>query len=187
MTDERDIPSGTAEALLAPQLIPIGLVQLAFGSGTVRFWTGFGPIEWNGFTWTGTGTLGQIGQMEETPESRAAAVQLTLSGIPPEVLAIANAEDWQGREARIYYGVLDESRQFVGEPFQLRRGIMDQMTLVEGTEASIVLTIESPDIDLGRNKARHYTPEDQRAEYPGDRGCDAVALLQQWDGIWNSS
>jgi hypothetical protein len=184
VTDERTIPAGTSDALLAPQLTPIGLVELQFGSGTVRLWTGFGDLPWNGFIWTGAGTLGRIGPMEETVESRASALELTLSSIPAEVLAIANAEDWQGREARIWYGVLDDARHFVGEPFQIRRGIMDLMTLSEGAEASITLAIESRDIDLGRNKARRYTAEDQRAEYPGDRGCDAVALLQQWDGTW---
>jgi hypothetical protein len=182
---ERSIPAGTSDALVAPRLAPIGLVQLAFGSGTVRLWTGFGDLAWNGFTWNGVGTLGSIGQMEETTESRAAATELQLSGIPAEVLAIANAEDWQGREARIYYGVLNDKRQFVGEPFQIRRGLMDLMTLNEGGAASITLAIESRDIDLGRNKVRRYTAEDQRGEYPGDKGCDAVALLQQWDGTWN--
>jgi hypothetical protein len=183
----RTIPSGTDAALLAPQLAPIGLVQLAFGSGTVRFWTGVGDLSWGGYTWTGTGTLGKIGQMEETLESRAATLQLELSGIPPDVLAIALAEDWQGREARVYYGVLDDNRQFVGDPFQIRRGLMDQMTLTEGAEATITLAIESRDIDLGRANSRRYTAEDQRGEYPGDRGCDAVALLQSQEIVWNLS
>jgi hypothetical protein len=181
---ERAIPAGTDAALLSKKLAPIGLVQLGFGSGTVRLWTGFGNMSWGGFTWSGTGTLGQIGPMEETVESRAATVQLQLSGIPPDVLKIALAEDWQGRDARIYYGVLDDNRQWVGDPFQIRRGLMDLMTLTEGKEASIALAIESRDIDLGRAKIRRYTAEDQRAEYPGDKGCDAVALLQSWNGIW---
>ncbi len=183
----RDISTDTDAALQGEKLTPIGLVQLAFGSGTVRFWTGFGDFEWNGFTWTGVGTLGRIGQMEETVESRAAAVELQLSGIPPDVLAIALAEDWQGREARIYYAVLDEQGVLVGEPFQIRRGLVDLMTLEEGAKAALTLLVESRDIDLGRNKARRYTAEDQRGEYPGDKGCDAVALLQEREVIWNLS
>lgn len=181
----RDIPTATDAALLGPKLTPIGLVQLAFGSGTVRFWTGHGNLSWNGFTWSGVGTLGRIGQMEETIESRAAAVELQLSAIPAEVLAIANAEDWQGRRARIYYAVMNESGELIGAPFQMRHGLMDVMTLEEGEQATITLTVESRDIDLGRNKARRYTAEDQRGEYPGDKGCDAVALLQEREVIWN--
>ena len=181
----RTIAAETVEALQADRLMPIGLVELSFGSGTVRFWTGIGDFVWGGRIWSGVGTLGRIGTLEETTESRAAAVELQLSGIPAEVLAIANSEDWQGREARIYYAVLDDSRQLVGEPFQIRRGLIDLMTLTEGDEATITLAIESRDIDLGRNRARRYTAEDQRAEYPGDKGCDAVALLQERDIQWN--
>jgi hypothetical protein len=182
----RDIPAST-DAVLGGNLEPIGLVELHFGSGTVRLWTGIGELSWNGHIWTGTGTLGRIGLMEETVETRAAGIELELSGVPGEILAIANGEDWQGREARVYYGVLNEAMEFIGQPFQIRRGLMDNMTLEEGQMATISLSIESRDIDLGRNRARRYTAEDQRGEYPGDKGCDAVALLQEKEITWNLS
>lgn len=181
----RDIDAQAAAEFLKPLLCPIGLVELFFDSGTVRFWTGWGEIIWNEATWYGTGNLGGIGEIEETVETRATSVELSLSGIPAEVLAIANSEDYQGREAIIYYGVLNENNQFVGEPFQLRHGLMDVMTLIEGEQATLALTIESRDIDLGRVKVRRYTAEDQRSEYPGDAGCDSIAMLQEKNIIWN--
>lgn len=180
-----NIPSATAEELLRPKLAPIGLVELFFASGAFRMWTGFGEISWNGYTWYGAGTLGTISSIEETTETRAAGVELTLSGIGEDVLDIAHREVWQGAEARIYYAVFDDHNQFVGEPFQIRRGIMDQMTLTEGDKAEIRLQIEPRDIDLGRNKSRRYTAEDQRSAYPGDKGCDQVAALQEKEVVWN--
>lgn len=180
--------SGSVEIdvqLASSQLAPIGLVELSFESGTVRLWTGIGDLTWGGHNWTGTGTLGRIGAIEETSETRAATVELELSGIPADVLAIANGESWQGREARVYYGVLNGKRQLIGEPFTLRRGIMDLMSLEEGQSATIKLLIESRDIDLKRDKARRYTPEDQRGEFPGDAGCDQIAALQQIDIKWS--
>lgn len=182
-----NIPAATAAELSRPQLAPIGLVDLDCASGHFRMWTGFGELQWRGYTWHGAGTLGAIGAMEETTETRAAGVELTLSGIPAEVLQIANGENWQGRDARIYYAVLDDQGRFVGEPFQIRRGLMDAMSLKDGAECAISLTIESRDIDLRRARIRRYTAEDQRAEHPGDAGMDGITAVQSWDGKWNES
>lgn len=173
-----NIGAAPAAEFLKPKLAPIALVELAFDSGMFRMWTGLGDLQWGGYTWYGAGTLGTIGPIEETTENRAAGVELTLSGIGADVLEIAHREIWQGREARIYYAVLDDKNRLIGEPFQIRRGIMDVMTLDEPA-ATIKLQIEPRDIDLGRNKSRRYTAEDQRGEFPGDKGCDQVASLQQ--------
>lgn len=176
----RDIPDLTGEALLRPQLAAVALVKLVFDSGVfTMFLGGWGEIEWGGYTWYGAGKLGRIGAIEETVETRAAGVELELSGIGADVLEVALGEDWQGRDGRIYYGVLNDANQWIGAPFQVRRGLMDVMTLTKGSEYKIALQLEPYDIDFGRNKARRYTAEDQRAEHPGDKGADQVALLQE--------
>lgn len=180
----REIPSGTDEATRAPSLAPIGLVELDFESGFVRTWTGLGDLQWNGVTWTGIGLLGKISTIEETQELRAVGIQLELSGIPPDVLAIANNEQWHGRPARVFFAVLDEHQALVGEPYQVFSGLMDQMSLIEGGEARITLACESRQIDLERTRARRYTTEDQRAEFPGDAGMDHVTSLQEQEIVW---
>lgn len=180
----RDIPPGTDEATRAAALSPIGMVELDFASGFVRMWTGIGDLVWDGPVFTGSGSLGKISTIEETVELRAVGIQLELSGIPPEVLSIANNESWHGRQVRVYFGVLDDRRAFVGEPLQIFSGLMDQMVLVEGSESKITLTCESQQIDLERTKARRYTAEDQRSEYPGDAGMDSVTSLQELEIVW---
>lgn len=180
----RDLHPDTQEAMSGAKLFPILLVQLMFASGAFRMWTGIGDITWNAATWSGLGTLGAIGPVEETSELRSVGLDLELSGIPVEVIDIALADEWQSREATIYYAVLDEEGRFVGEPFELFSGLMDQMQSVEGSVSSIRLTCESDEIDLERTKVRRYTPEDQRAEYPGDKFCDAVAAVQEVDVKW---
>lgn len=182
----RDLDADTAAVVQEEVLAPIALVELEFDSETMFLWSGIGDLAWNGNTYTGTGTLGKISAVEETSEIRAVSVQLELSGVPAEVLEIANEESWQGRPVRIYFGVLD-GRAFVGEPVQIFGGLMDQMTLTEGSTASVTLSCESQQIDLERTRARRYTAEDQRAEYPGDKGCDAVAALQELDLHWGRS
>lgn len=190
----RQIGSPVEAELLAETLTPIGLVELDFDSGFVRLWTGTRPLSWNGFTWTGVGTLGQIGAIEETSELRAVGLQLSLSGIPTElfgspsqsVLQITLGETWQNRSAKVYYGVLNTQGVLIGDPFQIFGGKMDQMAIVEGETATITLTCESALIDLERTRARRYTPEDQRAEYPLDAGFDMVSTLQDAEVKWGS-
>lgn len=187
----RDLDTATAAAVQGDTLAPIAMVALGFDSGAVRLWSGIGELSWDGHVWYGAGSLGRISPIEETAEIRAVGVQLELSGIPVEaeaedgrtILEIANDEDWQGRSADIYYAVLD-GRSFVGQPAKLFGGLMDTMTLIEGSMATIIVSCESKQIDLERAKVRRYTAEDQRSEFPGDRGADAVAALQNVELRW---
>lgn len=184
----RTLTDATAAALAAETLAPIVMVELYFGSGAVRLWSGIGELVWNTFTWYGVGALGKVGAIEETIEIRAVGAELTLSGVPLDLTAkdgrklseIALAEDWQGREANIYLAVL-QGRSFDGEPVQIFGGFMDQMRLAE---RAIVLSCETDLLDLERTKARRWTSADQREEYPEDAGCDAVAALQDVEIKW---
>lgn len=183
----RELSAGLRSAVISASLSPIGLVEMQFGSGTARFWTGRGDLVFEGDTYTGTGTLGKISAIEETTELRRVAVDFELSGIPAEVCAIANGDQWQGRNAIVYYGALQQSGNrltLVDEPFQIFKGKMDVMKLVDGTESTITVSAESKQVDLERSSPRRYTAEDQRAEFPGDKGCDAVASLQQKEIRW---
>lgn len=182
----RDLHVDTAAELQGEKLQPIGMVELGFDSGWVRLWSGIGQLTWNASVFEGVGTLGIISAIEETTEIRAVGVKLRLSGIPADVLAIALAEAWQGRVARVYYAVL-EGRHFIGEPVTVFDGLMDQMTLVEGETASIDVACESKQIDLERSLVRRWTAEEQRAEFPLDRGLDAVAALQEVEILWGRS
>lgn len=185
----RDLSTGLETAVQAPSISPIGLVEMQFGSGTVRFWTGRGPLVVDGETYTGTGTLGKISSIEETTELKAVSVDLELSGVPANVLTIANGEDWQGRDVIIKYAALQQSGNrltLVDDPFQIFKGVMDRMTLVDGRESVVTISAESKQIDLERRSPRRYTSEDQRAEFPEDAGCDAVASLQNKEVIWGA-
>lgn len=187
----RGLHADTATAVQGETLAPIAMVELGFDSETVRVWSGIGELAWGGYVWQGVGVLGKISAVEETTEVRAVSVQLEMSGLPVSavtedgmsVLDIANQESWQGRSVAIYYAVLD-GRSFVGTPVQVFGGFMDQMTLVDGSTSTIRISCESKQIDLERTMIRRYTAEDQRSEFPEDRGLDAVAALQELDLKW---
>lgn len=186
----RGLHPATATALVSSSLQAIGMVEMQF-SEWVRFWSGIGVIQWNGVPWYGSGVFGSIGVVEETTEIRAVGVQLRLSGLPIDVAAsdgrklfeIVVDETWQGRPVRVYFGVLNDSRRFVGRPVRIFSGKMDQVSL---KAQELLFTCESAMFDLQRTRTRRWTPQDQRAEYPGDAGCDSVAAMQQQDIRWGS-
>ena len=74
-----------AAAATAAVATPVILVDLDFTSGPFRAWTGLGPLDWAGLTFEGVGSLGAVGDVEETTELRAVRLTLTLSPVPQEV------------------------------------------------------------------------------------------------------
>lgn len=195
VSGSRALDVSTLIAVRSPQLSPVALVELEFGSGTVRMWSGYGVITTpDGREWHGAGNLGTIGAIEDTAESRATATVLELSGVGEpiatadgetvDVLAIAHGETWQQRPGRVYFGVLDDNLRWIGDIVPLREGIMDRMELSEGSGANVRLTIESELIDNERPEAQRFTAENQRARYADDAFCDQIAALQDKSITW---
>jgi hypothetical protein len=46
------------------------------------------------------------------------------------------------------------------------------------------LTAESRLIDLERSRERRYTSEDQKIDYPNDKGLEFIADLQDKEIVW---
>lgn len=189
----RPMSDGAEEEFAGDSIEPVYLAALDFEEGIVRLWQGVGEIQALGFTWTGCGVMGQVGEIEETAEGRAVGVVLKLAGVgnpipvgddTVDVLAVANSSNWQQRTARIYYGLLAAGRTWAVEPFQVAKKMMDTMDLADGKDGGILLRLESAFFDNERAEVLRYTAETQRALYPGDAGCDQVAALQEREIKW---
>lgn len=164
---------------------PFILAEAEFASGTVRLWNGHGPLSWDGEQWLGGGTLLELSSVEETASTSAAGVKISLSGIPSDMLALALGEHYQGRRVRLWLGAMDDAGQIVADPIPLFAGRMDVMNIDEGAETStIVMSAENQLIDLKRADDLRYTDAAQKALYPGDRGLEFVAALQDRELIW---
>ena len=176
-------------AVVAGQSIsPILLLEAEFASGVVNLWTGFGPLSWDGKTWQGGGNLLEVSQVQETTTTRAAGVSVSLSGIPSEMIALALGEHYQGRPARVWFGVLNESGALMADPMLVFSGRMDVMNIDEGGETSTIgVTVENRLIDLNRPREIRYTHEAQQALYPGDKGFEFVSALQDKEVQWGTT
>lgn len=181
----RVIDPDVVAALQARVVRPISFIELLFDGGDFRTSTGIGDIEWGGHTWTGTGVVIGISPVDETQSLESRSAQLTVSGVPSEIITIALAEPYQGRPAKIYLGFMDENDQLIGDPIVLFIGAMDTMEIAEdGGQSTIAITLEHSLAALTRAKPRRYTPEDQKELYPSDRGLDFVPSLQDKEITW---
>lgn len=173
------------DALSAPRY----LVEIQFDSGTTRLWNGLGTLTALGESWTGVGRLGSISPIRDTQDVVASGVAFELTIIPtPEIpdapdafLNLALQEEYQGRPVTVYRAFLDpdDGRTLLKDPEPRFKGYLDVMEDVEAPGAAILRVMaENRLIDLERPRKRTYTPEDQKARYPGDTFFDEVAALQ---------
>lgn len=180
----RGLPSALATASISAVFRAAYFVELAWPSGTVRVWTGLSTIDWGGHTWTGAGNIGSIGTVSESTDGRANTLELKLSGIPSGDVALALANDFQGRDAKIYLGALDAAGALVSDPQIIFAGFMDYTVIADdGVTASISLMCAK---EMSRRRAmpRRYTHEDQQIDQPGDMFFEFLAGNSAQDFAW---
>lgn len=193
----RDLPSGISDNLEDDVIFPFFAVELLFDDGTfdtidgqaadriLRLWTGNGDLSLNDDTFFGTGNLLDISAVEETVEIAARGATLTLSAVPSDVISLALTQQYQGRQAKIYFGLKKSGSTTFKEIFA---GYMDQMKIEEGPETSTIqLTLENKLIDLERPRVGRFTSEYQKAAYANDKGFDFVESLQDLQLNWGRS
>lgn len=186
----RNIISSILNKLDDAEVSPFYAVELFFDTDTVRVWTGYGDITVtvsNSQTYNGIGDLLSISEVQESQDISAKGINLTLSGIPSNLLTHALNTPYQGRICNLHFGFIDWSSPANQNAMLAFTGYMDTMNIDEGPETStIVTTVESRLIDLEKPRNRRYTAENQKQRFVGDKAFDFVESLQnqrlQWGG-----
>ena len=181
----RDLTSGMQTAVTADLVRPITLVQCAFDSGNLNLWSGIGDLTVDSVDYVGAGSLLGIGEITETSELSANGVTVTLSGVTSPLIEKARDEDYQGRELKVLLGAMDASNGVISDPIVVFSGFMDTMTINEGGEtATIQVTVENRLIEFEKTRVRRYTAEDQKIDYPNDKGLEFVAEMAEKEIVW---
>lgn len=172
------------DALKEREIRPIILFKGAFESGDVRVWTGLGSLTYNNEEYTGLGTLVGVEAPEETAQVRATGWSVSLSGVSPESVSLAIDESPQGAKGELFFGLLDDDGDIL-DVTRIGLGKLDVPTIEDSADtARINITYESDLIDLERPRETRYTNESQQARFPGDKGFEHVADLQQKEVAW---
>lgn len=185
----RDLTDSMQAAVAAQNVAPAFLCTMAFASGFLRVWSGMGDIVWNGDLYTGVGIYGGVSKIEETKKVSANGLQLSLTGIPSAMVSIALNEHYRGRRVYLWLALFDPvTGAMIASPTRVFSGRMDTMKIADnGSTSDIVISCESRLIDLERPRERRFTHEDQQALFPGDKGLEYVAGLQNKEVFWGRS
>jgi hypothetical protein len=126
-----------------------------------------------------------IGEIAESSELQANGLTVSLSGITDPLLAKARDEDYQGRELKVLLGAMDASNGVITSPVVIFSGFMDTMVINDSSEtATIQIAVENRLIEFERTRVRRYTAEDQKIDYPNDKGLEFVAEMAEKEIVW---
>ena len=172
-------------ALASAKIRPAIFVAADFIDGTVYVWNGRGPIDWNGHTWTGIGSLGSVSTIEEGADVQARGATLILSGLDPAILAEVMTQYKVTAPVTIWFGMFDTSGVLIPDPIISFRGRMDQPTLtVTGPSGMLETRCENRLVDMNQSVESRYTDQDQKRIDPLDRSMEWVCALQSVTLFW---
>lgn len=183
----RNMPQTVIDALNSDNVALLVLVELEFTSGTVRCCNAGYTFKYGGYDWIGLGQLGGISAISEGEILEMKGLNLTLTGVEPEYIAIALGSEYQGREATIWLAPLDHNYQILNDPVIIFKGRMDTMSVSIGKKATVQVAVESKLVDWERPRVLRYNDADQQSLYPGDKGFEFIAEMSEKDIIWGRS
>jgi len=172
-------------AVTADLVRPILLVQCAFDSGNLNLWNGIGDLTVDSVDYVGAGTLLSVGEILETSELAANGLTVALSGVTEPLISKARDEDYQGRELKVLMGAMDDTNSVIADPVIIFSGFMDTMIINDSAEtATIQVAVENRLIEFERTRVRRYTAEDQKIDFPSDKGLEFVAEISEKPINW---
>lgn len=181
----RDLPSAMITALTANSVYAAYLLDITFKSGPAYVWSGLGTLNLNGNAYTGVGSLGQIGVIEETSEVRACGTSVTLSGIDPTLRQDCLTDIQIGAPVTLYMATLDPVSKSITASYPIFAGTVDKPAHRTTPDSlTIALALESKLYNLQRPTCRRYTAADQRLYYADDIAFNWVEQLNDAAFIW---
>lgn len=159
-------------------------LDLVFSASTLYLWTGQGDSTHDGNAYLGNGWIEGISSLSETLRLSPTGMTISLTGVPADLLSIVLSESRQSCSATLYFAVFDEDDTRL-DVIQLFTGSLDTVSIDEQADtASIVLDYESRLIKLNAPREARYTPEQQKMEYPADKGFDYLTFLESSRLYW---
>jgi len=155
----------------------------------VCLWSGEGtlPLEDGSYLGIGNRALAQISGA--AVGSAAAGINLTLSGIDPDVLDDFDEDEIRDAPVALRRLIFDSSGTQLLDAHVFDRGRVDQVASDEtiGGEAAINVSVEGAARGLGRRGGRMRTDADQRLIDPADGGMRKVSfagsITLYWGGV----
>lgn len=183
----RNLSSAMQTALAGAVVRPVLLVQQEFRGATVNVWTGVGPLVWGSKTWLGVGDLLGVSELEENADVSAKGVNISLKGVKSSDITLALAGMARNKPGKIWLALLDASGSVIANPKIMFSGKLDTCVIDDGADTcTISIALESELIDLERPREVRLTDQEQQKRFPGDRGLENIAALQDANIPWGA-
>lgn len=176
-----------AEALRKHRPLAL-LAEISHPSGTARFWTGIGPLSWNGYVWTGSGALGTVTPIKRTSDMAIQEINFTLAGVDAAVAGGLN-DNVRNLPGRVWLACLGSGNTIIANPYPILDAQLDYQTLSAAEDGSVAIqiTARSGFYTLERGLDEAWTTEQQKIDFSGDSGLDLISGLQNQDIQWTPS
>ena len=152
-------------------------------SAPVRLCTCAIDLIYDGNTYTGGRMVGIDAVRNQGGEIQG--LKFSLSGVPSEAIAMALAEQIQGKSCIVYTALMDPDNQALVDVMPLWTGTLDQMPITQSPDGCTVsVTAEHRGLSFARAKSIRYTDGDQQRLFPGDKSLSFLVSQSAHQDIW---
>lgn len=150
----------------------------------VRAWTGAGTIMIDGEPYLGLGTIPDVPAFQSLVNGVASRLDLSLSGVDAQVLALASGEaaEVRGKEVKVGLIFLDKSLQPIGTPLWVGPDYEADVITTEsistadfGRARTVTLSVGSTTTGRRRPHLNYWTRAQQIIRSATDAFCDLVS------------
>lgn len=179
----RTLTIGAENALNSRAVGMVMLVEMQL-TQTLYLATGTRRVVYAGNTYLPTGTLGGVEEIDDST-GEFKSLKFMLSGVPPQMLAIALEEDIRNKPVYVRIAVLDAQTNALLDVPLVWSGSLDQMPITQGrTSSNISATGQHRGATFARVKPLRYTDTDQQRLFPGDTSAKYVTSQANHPDIW---
>ncbi|HSY05879.1 MAG TPA: hypothetical protein VK803_08020 [Steroidobacteraceae bacterium] len=179
--------SNNATAAAQTAVAMVTLCELDFSDQTLYLNDSLATLITGGHTYFGVGDYAGLDLVEESTETIAKTITLSLTGVPGNLLTEAMTQNYQGRQVVISIGIVNvNTLAFIDTPEIIWEGRMDYMTVEIGQgSTSIQLRCENR---LNREPlVSRMTDVDQQLAFPGDTFFDLVWMIPLASAGWGAT
>lgn len=172
----RTYSAAAIEALATGNNIVSGAIKVA-STPPFRAWGGYGTLSLGGEDYIGVGDRGLVSVSAAALGDSAQNIELMLSGVDPDTVALLDATTIQRVGVVIWRLIFDGAGATLLDAQVYARGRLDNLGVTEtvGGTSTIKVSVETAARGLGRSGQRMRSDADQRLIDPADAGFKAVS------------
>lgn len=181
--------SAANEAALQEKLVRYALfIRIDWPTQLITIHNGYGSFVFNGETYLGIGSQGQVGLVKESLEMRPDSARFKLAGAPSNLLQEIFEQDYHRKAVNIYYSLVNERFQLVDPPFEIWTGSLNYIDVDDdGSVAEITVDCISESAEWKEPHVSRHTDAEQRRLFTGDLGHEFMHTFKHKKVLWNGA